>query len=124
MRLPPDHALTLFRIAQESLTNAVRHAGARSVRLGIAYSPAEATLLVQDDGTGFDQELIEQEGTPHSLGLAGMAERARLLGGTFDLESTPGWGTRVRASIPLSSTGGRPHPPGRTSTCWSWTTIR
>ena len=98
--LPKDHALMLFRIAQESVTNALRHAGARSVRVGVAYAPREVTLLVQDDGTGFDRAVIE-EGTLHRLGLDGMAERARLLGGTFDLESTPGWGTRVRASIPL-----------------------
>ena len=111
--LPSEHALTLFRIAQESLTNALRHAGARSVRVGVVYSPAEATLLVQDDGTGFDQALVEREGPLHRLGVDGMAERARLLGGTLDLESTPGWGTRVRASIPLPPADDEPQPdPG------------
>ena len=99
--LPAEHALTLFRIAQESLTNALRHAGARSVRIGVVYSPGEATLLVQDDGAGFDPDHLEQAGALPRLGLTGMAERARLLGGTLDLDSTPGWGTRVRASIPL-----------------------
>jgi signal transduction histidine kinase/DNA-binding NarL/FixJ family response regulator len=99
--LPADLAHTLFRIAQEALTNALRHAQPRSVRFGLVYGPAEVTLLVQDDGAGFDRAEIERDGTLHSLGLRGMVERARLLGGTLELDSTPGWGTRVRASVPL-----------------------
>jgi signal transduction histidine kinase/DNA-binding NarL/FixJ family response regulator len=96
----PEVAHTLFRIAQEALTNAIRHAQATSVRVGLVYAPTGLTLLVQDDGAGFDQTQIEEDEERHSLGLGGMAERARLLGGTLDLESTPGWGTRIRAWIP------------------------
>ncbi|MGZ5292299.1 MAG: response regulator [Actinomycetota bacterium] len=99
--LPPDLAHTMFRIAQEALTNALRHAQARSVRVGVVYGPAGVTLLVQDDGAGFDRSRVPQDGVVKNLGLRGMAERARLLGGTLELDSTPGWGTRVRASIPL-----------------------
>jgi signal transduction histidine kinase/DNA-binding NarL/FixJ family response regulator len=99
--LPGECALTLFRIAQEALTNALRHAGARSVRLGIAYGPEGATLLVQDDGTGFDPAEVEQRSSLLHLGLTGMTERASILGGTLEVESMPGWGTRVRATIPL-----------------------
>jgi DNA-binding NarL/FixJ family response regulator/two-component sensor histidine kinase len=99
--LPSDLAHTLFRIAQEALTNALRHARARSVRVGVVYAPTSVTLLVQDDGAGFDRHRVSHDGPVHHLGLKGMAERARLLGGTLDLDSTPGWGTRVRASIPL-----------------------
>ncbi len=99
--LPSEHALTLFRIAQESLTNALRHAGHAPYASGWCTRQTEATLLVQDDGTGFDQASIEREGAWHGLGVDGMAERARSLGGTLELDSTPGWGTRVRASIPL-----------------------
>jgi signal transduction histidine kinase/DNA-binding NarL/FixJ family response regulator len=99
--LPPDLAHMLFRVAQEALTNALRHAQARSVRVGVVYTPDDITLLVQDDGAGFDPSRMEQDGPVHGLGVRGMAERARLLGGTLELDSTPGWGTRVRVSIPL-----------------------
>ena len=64
------------------------------------------TVLVQDDGDGFDRRRSADDGRD---GLDGMAERARLLGGTFELDSTPGWGTRVRAWIPMPS-GDRPGP--------------
>jgi signal transduction histidine kinase/DNA-binding NarL/FixJ family response regulator len=113
-QLLPGPAHTLFRIAQESLTNAFRHARARSVRVGVVYSDAGATLLVQDDGIGFDPARVEREGASRGLGIRGMAERAALLDGTFELDSTPGWGTRVRAWIP-SSRGGAPAgaPPVR-----------
>ncbi len=99
----PDVAHTLFRIAQEALTNAIRHARAASIRVGLVYSPTDVTLLVQDDGAGFDRTQIEQDGEGHGLGLGGMAERARLLGGTLELDSTPGWGTRIRAWIPSNA---------------------
>ena len=103
-RVPdPDVAHTLFRIAQEALTNAIRHARATSVRVGLVYSPTGVSLLVQDDGAGFDRAQVVEEGEAHALGLGGMAERARLLGGTLELESTPGWGTRIRAWIPSAS---------------------
>jgi DNA-binding NarL/FixJ family response regulator/signal transduction histidine kinase len=98
--LRTEQAHTLFRIAQEALTNALHHASARSVRLGIVYAPDAVTLFVQDDGSGFDPVEVEQAGALHGLGLRGMAERARLAGGSLDLDSTPGWGTRVRARLP------------------------
>ncbi len=109
----PDVAHTLFRIAQEALTNAIRHAQAASIRVGLVYSPTGVTLLVQDDGAGFDRTQIEQDGEGHRLGLGGMAERARLLGGTLELDSTPGWGTRIRAWIP-SGSGAAEAPDGAT----------
>ncbi|HEY7755705.1 MAG TPA: response regulator [Actinomycetota bacterium] len=99
--LPTDLAHTLFRIAQEALTNALRHARARSVRVGVVHAPNGVTVLVQDDGVGFDRNHLRQDGVEHGHGLEGMAERARLLGGTLELDSTPGWGTRVRAWVPL-----------------------
>jgi signal transduction histidine kinase/DNA-binding NarL/FixJ family response regulator len=101
MTLPSDLAHTLFRIAQEALTNALRHAAARSVRVGVVYGGDGVTLLVQDDGAGFDRAAVVLAGATEGLGLGGMAERARLLGGTLELDSTPGWGTRVRAWIPM-----------------------
>jgi DNA-binding NarL/FixJ family response regulator len=73
------------------------------VRVGLVYALTGVTLLVQDDGEGFDRSLLEEGGAEHGLGLGGMAERARLLGGTLELDSTPGWGTRIRAWIPSPS---------------------
>src|SRR5262249_57335217 len=92
--LPPDLAHPLFRIAQEALTNALHHADARSVRVGIVYTPDALTLLVQDDGSGFDLAEVDQAGPPHGLGLRGMAERAKLMAGTPEADSPPGWRTR------------------------------
>lgn len=100
--LSPETAGQLFRIVQESLTNVVEHARAHSVRVGLVYGSESVTVLIEDDGRGFDLEASSQTQT-HSargLGLQGLAARARLLGGTLDIESTPRWGTRVRAEVP------------------------
>jgi signal transduction histidine kinase/DNA-binding NarL/FixJ family response regulator len=94
--LPDGLAHQLFRIAQEALTNAVRHAGARSVRIGVIHEDGTVAVLVQDDGQGFAAD--EATG---SIGLRGMRERARLIGGTLEVDSVAGWGTRVRVSAPL-----------------------
>jgi signal transduction histidine kinase/DNA-binding NarL/FixJ family response regulator len=94
--LPDGLTHHLFRIAQEALTNAVRHAGARSVRIGVIHEPGAVAVLVQDDGQGF-----AAGETAGSIGLRGMRERARLIGGTLEVDSVAGWGTRVRVSAPL-----------------------
>jgi DNA-binding NarL/FixJ family response regulator len=101
-------AHSLFRIAQEALTNALHHAEAGSVRIGIVYAQDGVTLLVQDDGSGFDLAEVERAGALHGIGLRGMAERAQLLDGTLEVESTPGWGTRVRAELPYLDAPGPP----------------
>lgn len=96
--VPAGLAHQLFRIAQEALTNAVRHAGAGSVRIGVIHEDGAVAVLVQDDGQGF------APGEPAgSIGLRGMAERARLIGGTLDVDSVAGWGTRVRVRAPLGA---------------------
>jgi signal transduction histidine kinase/DNA-binding NarL/FixJ family response regulator len=97
--LPDELAHQLFRIAQEALTNAVRHAGARSVRIGVIHEEGAVAVLVQDDGQGF----AEGGAAPGSIGLRGMAERARLIGGTLDVDSVAGWGTRVRVRVPVGA---------------------
>jgi len=87
----------VLRVAREALTNIVRHAQARSVRLGLMYEPAAVTLLVQDDGNGFDP----RAGWPGDrFGLRALSERARVLGATVDVDSLAGWGTRIRARFP------------------------
>ena len=90
-------ALGVLRVAREALTNIVRHAQARSVRLGLMYELTAVTLLVQDDGQGFDPK-AEWQGD--RFGLRALSERARVLGATVDVDSLAGWGTRIRARFP------------------------
>ena len=87
----------VLRVAREALTNIVRHAQAHSVRLGLLYERAAVSLLVQDDGQGFDPKSGWQA---DRFGLRAMTERARELGATVDVDSLPGWGTRIRARFP------------------------
>lgn len=98
--LPEDRAIGLFRIVQESLTNVTRYAQARHVGVSLQRAPDDDALRlqVQDDGRGFDPA---QAATGKSFGLLGMQERAVALGGTLDVQSAPGQGTCIRATIPL-----------------------
>jgi two-component system NarL family sensor kinase len=101
--LPPAVEVGLYRIAQEALQNALRHADACRVVLRLEAAPGRVRLMVQDDGRGF---AISPEGNAGSrVGLVGMRERARLLGGSFQIASSPGAGTRITADIPLKSHG-------------------
>jgi signal transduction histidine kinase len=88
----------LYRIAQEAMHNAVKHAKPRTIRLQLACRDGMVTLEVADDGMGFDAS----GSFPGHLGLKSMPERAERLGGQVMVTSTPGAGTQVRASIPLS----------------------
>jgi two-component system sensor histidine kinase UhpB len=94
--LPPLYETTLFRIAQEALTNVARHARASRAHLSLRLVSAAIHLSVQDDGAGYDPK---QRGT--GLGLVSMRERAALLGGRLSIDSQPGQGTRVEAILPL-----------------------
>ena len=85
-----------FRVAQEAITNAVRHSGARHVRVSVVLRRRTGTVVldVRDDGMGFDP--AECSGAV-CIGIRGMAERAALVGATLEVRSTPGGGTRVTA---------------------------
>ncbi len=96
--LPPAVEVGLYRIAQEALQNALRHAAASRVSLRLESLPDRVRLTVEDDGRGFAIE----DATASRFGLVGMRERTRLLGGTFQIESSPGAGTRITAEVPLS----------------------
>jgi PAS domain S-box-containing protein len=107
-RLSEDAALSIYRIAQEALGNALRHSHADVVLLRTAEQDGSFVLEVADDGAGFDPSRLTDPGA--GLGLVGMRERAAALGGSLEVLSSPGDGTRVRLKAPLSavqdSTGG------------------
>jgi two-component system sensor histidine kinase UhpB len=98
--LSPDVELVIYRIAQESLTNAVRHSGARSTTVSLKADAETLTLRVVDDGKGMPAPL--PSGT---AGITGMRERALLVGGRLSIESRPDHGTEVRLSIPVGEEG-------------------
>lgn len=101
-RLKPDVETTVFRIAQEALTNITRHAGASSVSLCLMFAPNAVTLRVTDDGQGFDPDaaLAGKRDAPPAWGLMGMQERAGLVGGDSRITSHPGQGTTVEVVVP------------------------
>ena len=94
--LPQDVQLVVYRVAQEALSNAMRHSGAAHVKVGLRREGDRVVLSVADDGRGFtfDQAI-------DGLGIAGMRERALLVGGEFQIESRPAIGTRVRLLVPI-----------------------
>jgi PAS domain S-box-containing protein len=99
VQLTNELQTTIYRIMQEALNNVARHARARHVAVLLEGRPDRVSLIVEDNGLGFDVEQRLSSG--HQFGLAGMRERAGLLGGTVDIESVPGKGTTVVARIPL-----------------------
>lgn len=103
-RLPEGVEMAIFRIAQEALTNVARHARAHAVRIELAIEPRRVVCTVQDDGHGFDPERALRAESAR-LGLLGMRERARQLGGTLVITSAPDCGATVRATFPY--VGGR-----------------
>jgi PAS domain S-box-containing protein len=117
-RFPPAVETAAYRIIQEALTNAARHAGVAGVVVRLWADREGLGLQVEDRGAGFDPHGVAAAGT--SGGLSGMQERVRLLGGRLDVDSAPGAGTRVTAELPLGDAGrrgatgpdGRPSDPG------------
>ena len=102
LNLTPDEETALFRIVQEALTNAWKHAQASMVRVSLHTEGEKDDLLVvhvQDWGKGL--EPVQAQADANGIGIAGMRERARLLGGVCSIESRPGRGTTVRLRIPL-----------------------
>ncbi len=88
----------LYRIAHEALSNVVKHAQATNVRVQLIPADGEITLLIEDDGAGFDAGRIY----PGHFGLQSMRERTQHLGGRLIINSAPAGGTCVRAVIPLT----------------------
>lgn len=97
--LARTQSVALFRIFQESLTNVARHANAQHIEVELTATPEALTLQVHDDGRGIR---VQEISSLHSLGLLGMQERAKRLGGTFDIRGIPGDGTILTVTIPLN----------------------
>ena len=93
--LPDEYNICIYRLVQEALNNAVRHSGARNAKVVVEHSAKGIVVRVSDDGRGFDP--VRTRG----LGLLGMEERVKRLGGTVTLDSQPGRGVTVTAELPL-----------------------
>jgi signal transduction histidine kinase len=107
-RLDPEIESTVYRLVQEALTNVVKHANARNVRVAVIASPAGVSVEVQDDGVGFTPEAQVS-----GFGLAGMRERAYLVGGKLTIDSGKE-GTLMRAELPAQAGGAAgPSVPGQ-----------
>jgi signal transduction histidine kinase len=94
--LPEEHKTCIYRVVQEALNNVARHAQASGAQVRVQRSERGIDLTVQDDGSGFDAERVR------GLGLLGMEERVRHLGGTFNIDSHPGRGTLLRINLPIA----------------------
>jgi len=97
-RLPADVETALYRIVQEALTNAVKHAGAEHVSIVLTRKQRSVMVMIEDDGCGFDPAVISRDG----LGLLGMRERVQLLDGELEIETSPGMGTTLVLELPLA----------------------
>jgi signal transduction histidine kinase len=93
--VPDDISITLYRVLQEMVTNVVRHAHAKRIWVALRYENETIILSVKDNGQGF-----KQESTKRGIGLTGIEERLRLLGGRFEVKSRVGNGARVTAYVP------------------------
>lgn len=103
IKLPPYTETMLFRIVQEALTNVVKHAQASQVTVRLQLSDSKVSVWIEDNGKGFDVDAALSGVTGQkNLGLHGMIERAVLLGGTLNIRSEPGRGTRLTIEVPLT----------------------
>lgn len=104
MDLSREASIVLFRIAQEAITNTIRHARAKQVLMHLDTTPEQVLLTISDDGKGFDVEKALQSSVDEPCwGLLGMIERAALVGGTCQIQSWPDLGTRIHVSVPIQN---------------------
>jgi signal transduction histidine kinase len=97
--LAPAAEIQFVRIVQEAISNVRKHASASRVDVTVGAKGDSVGVEIADDGRGFDPLLLDRTGWPR-LGLQTMRERAQAIGGTFDLVSTPGHGTRIAVYVP------------------------
>ncbi len=96
-KLSPQKEMVLFRIVQESINNAIKHAHAKKMEVILEYEPAVFRMQIKDDGDGFDAAALQEADT--GIGLKNMKDRARLIGGKLNITSTPGKGTLICVEI-------------------------
>jgi PAS domain S-box-containing protein len=118
LRMDPDVETHLYRIVQEALNNIAKHAQARSVNVSLTHRDPLLVLTIADDGCGFDlsaraRARAQARAGGHGLGLVGMRERALLIRGTVDIQSTPGRGTTITVKLPFGPSS-NPSVPGLT----------
>ena len=101
-RLPLEMEIGIYRIMQEALQNVSAHAQAKRVAAVIAFSPEAVSLIIADDGLGFDLDVVQKNHIGH-LGIMGMQERAENLGGQLAIQTAPGQGTRIELSVPVDA---------------------
>jgi signal transduction histidine kinase len=95
--LPDEHRVCVYRLVQEALNNAVRHSGAHNAHVRVEQNDGRIRVQVSDDGRGFDSKRTR------GMGILGMEERVRRLGGTLNIESKPGHGATISAELPVHS---------------------
>lgn len=96
-----DQKIVIYRVVQESLTNAAKYARAKKIAITMRCQSDDISLEVRDDGAGFDVERQNQDPADNHLGILGMHERVKIVNGKFTIESGPGRGTRVRVTLPI-----------------------
>jgi signal transduction histidine kinase len=104
--LPDEHKTCIYRLVQEALLNATRHAGARELHVTVNRIGSRVQFSVHDDGAGFDKRRVR------GLGLLGMEERVRRLGGELKIETSPGRGTAILAELPVEAHAANSHSAG------------
>jgi signal transduction histidine kinase len=109
LHLDGDRATATFRIFQECLTNVIRHAHAKSVRVALCHEDENILLVVEDDGIGFCETGISD--SLGSLGILGMKERAQFCGGDVQISSSTGNGTTVTVRVPVDIPRAERHEP-------------
>ena len=110
-RLPSAIETAVYRAVQEAMTNVLKHAGASRVVITLNRLIGYVSVIIEDDGKGFDSEEAMDLSSSHTgLGLLGMRERVASVGGTLEIESSPGMGTSILIRIPIATPGGAgPH---------------
>jgi signal transduction histidine kinase len=100
VEIPRELALCLFRVAQEALGNVIKHSGAKCARVALVANATGVSLRISDEGSGFDTDLMNQE---RGIGLRGVSERLRIVGGRLRVKSGPSMGTEILAEVPLAT---------------------